>query len=76
MIKLHQTRLMRDGEVALWYRGKIIWRGFVGSHICDVTFDTVSMNLQDGERLSSRVGDETLTEEVALVALAEWWTGF
>ena len=65
---------MRHGEVALWHRGKIVWRGFVGSSIHDVSFDTLSMNFQDGERLSARVGDERLTAKVALGALAEWWT--
>ena len=73
MIKLHKTRLMRDGEVALWHQGKIVWRGLVGSNVGDVTFDTLSMNLQDGERLNARVGEEKLTAGVALGALAEWW---
>ena len=26
---LHQTRLMRRGEVALWHRGTIVWQGSV-----------------------------------------------
>ena len=42
MIKLHATRLMRRGEVALWRDGAMVWAGAVGAHLTDVTFDTVS----------------------------------
>ena len=73
MIKLYQTRLMRDGEVALWHRGKIVWRGYVGSDIRDVTFDTLSINLQDGERLTARFGDRRFTTEEAVATLSAWW---
>jgi len=42
MIKLHGTRLMRSGEVALWRDGVVVWTGAVGAHLTDVIFDTVS----------------------------------
>ena len=31
MIKLHSTRLMRAGEVALWRDSRMVWVGLVGA---------------------------------------------
>ena len=73
MIKLHRTRLMRAGEVALWYRGKLVWQGNVGADVRGVTFDALAMNVHDGERLTGLLGERTLTAEVALATLADWW---
>ena len=73
MIRLHRTRLTRSGEVALWNEGKIVWHGSVGADIRDVKFDTLSMNLGDGERLLAKAGG-AITAEIASAATAEWWS--
>ena len=56
LIRLHQTRLMRRGEVALWHRGTIVWQGSVGATINGVNFDAVSINIEDGERVANLIG--------------------
>jgi hypothetical protein len=58
---LHYTRLMREGEVALWRGGKIVWQGAVGTIIDGVAFDAVSLNVEDGRRLSHRLSAKTIT---------------
>jgi hypothetical protein len=47
MIKLHAIRLMREGEVALWRNGAIVWTGTLGASVSDVAFDTVCMPVGD-----------------------------
>ena len=49
MVRLHPTRLMRRGEIALWHRGTIVWRGHVGAKIQGVVFDAVSLSIEDSE---------------------------
>jgi hypothetical protein len=73
MVRLHATRLMRRGEVALWHRGTIVWQGNVGARLHGVTFDAVSMNVEDGERLAALAGSEIAAVETVLAALADWW---
>jgi hypothetical protein len=73
MVRLHATRLMRRGEVALWHGGTIVWQGNVGAKLDGVTFDAVSMNVEDGERLASLAGNEIADVETVLAALADWW---
>jgi hypothetical protein len=43
MVKVHATRLMRGGEVALWLDGEIVWSGSVGTQLKGVSFDAVSI---------------------------------
>ena len=33
MVKLHATRLMPNGEVALWSTGQLVWTGVVGAQV-------------------------------------------
>ena len=73
MIRLHRTRLIRSGEVALWNEGKIVWHGSVGADIGHVKFDALSMNLHDGERLLAKAGG-AITAEIASAAIAAWWS--
>ena len=72
MIKLHATRLMRSGEVVLWREGAIVWNGVVGTHLTDVSFDTVSMHIDDSAVMESRLSAPP-TAEAVLAALAGWW---
>ena len=72
MVKLHATRLMRAGEVALWRGGRMVWRGPVGAYLTDVAFDAVSMHVDDRALLAARVSVPVTSEDV-LAALAEWW---
>jgi hypothetical protein len=73
VIMLHYTRLMREGEVALWRGGKIVWQGAVGTIIDGVAFDAVSLNVEDGRRLSHRLGAKTITANEVLATIADWW---
>jgi hypothetical protein len=73
MIRLHETRLMREGEVVLWLDGKIVWSGPVGTITGPRAFDTVTLHVSDGERMKSLAGEEGLTEERALALLSHWW---
>ena len=63
MIRLHSTRLIRGGEVALWHRGKIVWQGSVGSEVRGVTFDAVSLSTDDSARFSASIGEQAITAE-------------
>jgi hypothetical protein len=75
MIKLHATRLMRGGAVALWHDGKIVWSGCVGTEIRRVQFDAVTLNTDDGVRMSALLGGVgPVTAEAVLGTLAEWWS--
>ena len=65
---------MRHGEVALWHRGTIVCQGNAGVSLHGVTFDAVSMNVEDGERIASLIGKEMIDAEAVLTVLAEWWT--
>ena len=69
---MHATRLMRSGEVVLWRDGSIVWTGAVGSHLTDITFDTLSMHVDDSALMAARVPRQATAEEV-LAALAGWW---
>ena len=72
MVKLHATRLMRSGEVALWFNGSIVWSGSVGARVCDIDFDAVSLHVDDGVRMLATVGDQPTADHV-LSVLAGWW---
>jgi len=51
MVKLHATRLMPNGEVALWSKGQLVWSGAVGVRVSSVVFDAISMHVDDGVRM-------------------------
>ena len=72
MIKLHATRLMRAGEVVLWREGAVVWSGAVGTYLTGVTFDTVSLHVDDNRLLEARLPRRATGEEV-LAAVAGWW---
>ena len=72
-MRLHPTQLMRRGEVALWHRGTIVWQGNVSTRLHGVTFDAVSMNVKDGERMATLAGKEIGDVETVLADLADWW---
>ena len=69
MVKLHATRLMRGGEVALWHEGRIVWSGNVGAVVRGVTFDTVSMHVEDAVRISN--GSAAVSQAQVLQKLAD-----
>jgi hypothetical protein len=73
MIRLHSTRLMRGGEVALWHRGEIVWQGSVGSNVRNLAFDAVSLNTEDEQRMSALLGERAITADAVLATLADWW---
>ena len=72
MVRVHSTRLMREGEVALWREGSIVWTGSVGSRIPGQDFDAMLLNVSDAERLAA-IPEVQLTKEALLAALASWW---
>ncbi|HEY8247047.1 MAG TPA: hypothetical protein VIG38_07170 [Hyphomicrobium sp.] len=73
MVRLHPTRLMRSGEVALWHEGKIVWLGSVGSDVRDITFDAVSLSTDDSLRITASIGEGAITAETIRATLADWW---
>lgn len=73
MVRLHPSRLMRSGEVMLWYRGKIVWQGSVGDNVQDVAFVAVSLNSDDGARISAQIGEHLIAAEAMRAVLADWW---
>lgn len=76
MVRVHSTRLMPVGEVALWHNGRIVWQGSVGAAICDIIFDAISMHVEDAARITG-IGQKAVTREMVVSALANWWgTGF
>ena len=75
MVRLHSTRLMPMGEVALWYNGRIVWTGGIGATISGISFDAISMHVEDAARISAQGGKGSLTQRVVVEALADWWTG-
>jgi hypothetical protein len=50
----------------------MVWRGVVGAHLTDITFDTVSMHIDDSMQMEARLSRGATADEV-LVALAGWW---
>jgi hypothetical protein len=72
MVRVHPTRLMREGEVALWRGGTIVWKGFVGARVEGHDFDAMSMNVKDADRLAA--SKAPMTKEEVLEALAGWWS--
>ena len=72
MVKLHATRLMANGEVALWSKGQLIWSGVVGAHVSSMSFDAISMHVDDSVRMLAAVGDQPTADHV-LSVLAGWW---
>lgn len=72
MVRLHATRLMRGGEVALWFDGAIVWSGVLGTRVPDLPFDVVSMHIDDGTRMLAMIGDQ-LSPDIVLNALSGWW---
>ena len=75
MVMLYHTRLMPAGEVALWRGGKMVWQGAVGRIVDGVPFDTVSLNVDDGVRFSRLIGGKSITADVVLATIANWWDG-
>ena len=73
MIMLHHTRLMREGEVALWRGGKIVWQGAVGTILDGIAFDAVSLNVDDGARLTRLMGKTEVTADTVRATIADWW---
>jgi hypothetical protein len=71
MVRVHPTRLMREGEAALWQGGSIIWQGSVGTRLEHCEFDAVSVNSNDLPRFTALA--EALTPQSILRALACWW---
>jgi hypothetical protein len=65
-------RRTRHGEVALWRDCAIVWSGVVGTELSGLTFDTVSLHIEDSTVMAARLPRRATTEEV-LVALADWW---
>lgn len=57
----------------LWHGGKIVWQGSVGNNVQHVTFDAVSLNSDDGARISAQIGEHLLTAEAMRALLADWW---
>ena len=55
MVKMHATRLMPNGEVALWSKGQLIWSGVVGAHVSSMSFDAISMHVDDSVRCSQQL---------------------
>ena len=55
MVKMHATRLMANGEVALWSKGQLIWSGVVGAHVSSMSFDAISMHVDDSVRCSPQL---------------------
>ena len=72
MVKMHATRLMPNGEVALWSKGQLIWSGVVGAHVSSMSFDAISMHVDDSVRMLAAVGDQP-TADLVLSVLAGWW---
>ena len=72
MIRLHATRLMCSGDVLLWLDGAIVWKGAVGAHLTGITFDAVSMHVDDSAVMESRLSAPP-TAEAILAALVGWW---
>lgn len=65
---------MREGEIALWRGGKIVWQGAVGTILDGITFDAVSLNIEDGARLSRKMGTTVVTAETVGATIADWWS--
>lgn len=51
------THLMREGEIALWHRGKIVWSGCLGAIVTGFEFDAVAISKCDLHRfeITSRI---------------------
>ena len=72
MVKLHATRLMPNGEVALWSQGRLVWSGVIGAQVSSIAFDAISMHVDDGVRMLARVGEQS-TADLVLSVLEGWW---
>jgi len=46
---------MANGEVALWSKGQLIWSGVVGAHVSSMSFDAISMHVDDSVRCSPQL---------------------
>lgn len=73
VVRVHTTHLMRAGEVVLWRKGRIVWQGCVGADVSGLTFDAMSMSVDDAEQFNTRRGGVVLTAEVVITTLSEWW---
>jgi hypothetical protein len=73
MVKVHCTRLMREGEVVLWNKGAVAWRGLLGAVVTDVRFDCVSIHVAHEQKLRSLLNG--LGTEDVLAAIAVRWCG-
>lgn len=71
MVRVHATRLMPLGEVALWNGGRIAWRGLLGASVIGVEFDCVSLNQTDAMKLERLLRGRSRTD--VLGAIAGWW---
>jgi hypothetical protein len=63
---------MREGEVALWHGGTIVWTGSLGARIEERDFDAVTIHVNDARRLA--LMGEGLSTKDLLDALAGWWS--
>src|SRR4029079_7296334 len=72
MVKLHATRLMANGEVALWSKGQLVWSGVVGAHVSSMSFDAISMHVDDSVRMRAAPGDQPTAALVLGVLAARW----
>lgn len=73
MVRVHATRLMRESEVSLWLRGRIVWAGPLGQKPPIEDFDTVALNVADGAQMTRRSDSNALTRERTMLLLSEWW---
>lgn len=71
MVRVHATRLMPVGEVALWKEGRVAWRGLLGALVTEVEFDCVSLNVADAAKLERLLQGRGVRD--VLAAIAEWW---
>lgn len=72
MVRVHATRLMPVGEVALWNQGKLEWTGLLGSEVGMLQFDCVSINVADQVRLERSMTGRDV--DCVLRAIAAWWS--
>ena len=51
---------------------RLAWQ--LGAEIRSVSFDAVSINVDDGERVAALTGKKMVDAETVLAALANWWS--
>lgn len=71
MARVIVTHLMREGEVALWHRGKIVWSGCPGAIVTGIEFDAVAISRRDLHRIDYYIENSDPTDLVCR-AIAAW----